>query len=98
MLLCCLIHQATASASVFSYVDAWSSEATWGNQPIPAAGEMVVIPKGKVIVLDVSTPILDMILIDGRFYNNVRWSSTILSCFLKILCAVLYKAINETFY
>jgi hypothetical protein len=50
----------------------WSDPATWPNQKVPAAGEQVTIDSGKEVVLDVSTPALGGITINGklRFADN----------------------------
>lgn len=49
----------------FWYVDAWSSNFTWGGAAPPGEGEFVVVPQGQLLLLDESTPVLKMILIDG---------------------------------
>lgn len=49
----------------FQYVDVWSSKFTWGNKDPPTKGDMVVISKGQSVLLDVSTPILRLLLIKG---------------------------------
>ena len=50
----------------------WSDPATWPNRKVPAAGEKVTIERGKEVVLDVSTPALNGLSIDGklRFSDN----------------------------
>ncbi|KAK3532561.1 hypothetical protein QTP86_024146, partial [Hemibagrus guttatus] len=49
----------------FFYIDVWSSQYTWGGQSPPEAGSFAVITKGQTILLDVSTPVLKMLLIQG---------------------------------
>lgn len=49
----------------FCYVDLWSSRFTWGGDEPPREGEFVVIPRGQTLVLDVKTPILAYLLIQG---------------------------------
>ncbi|MCJ8746157.1 hypothetical protein PDJAM_G00138700 [Pangasius djambal] len=49
----------------FFYIDVWSSRYTWGGQSPPEAGTFAVITKGQTILLDVSTPVLKMLLIQG---------------------------------
>ena len=56
----------------FWYIDRWSSHFTWGcndtsveckNKPVDH--DIAVIPKGKTILLDETTPILSVLLIQG---------------------------------
>ncbi|XP_066121905.1 fibrocystin-L [Saccopteryx bilineata] len=49
----------------FLYVDVWSSNFSWGGNSPPEEGSLVVITKGQTILLDQSTPILKMLLIQG---------------------------------
>lgn len=42
----------------------WSNPATWGGA-VPAAGQAVTVPAGKVVLLDVSPPSLESLAIDG---------------------------------
>ena len=49
----------------FWYVDVWSSPFTWGGGPLPQEGDFVVIPRGQTLILDVKTPILGYLLIQG---------------------------------
>ncbi|XP_013209363.1 fibrocystin-L [Microtus ochrogaster] len=49
----------------FLYVDAWSANSSWGGNPPPEEGSLAVITKGQIILLDQSTPILKMLLIQG---------------------------------
>ncbi|XP_013405337.2 fibrocystin-L [Lingula anatina] len=49
----------------YFYVDRWSSRWTWGGQDPPVAGDFVVIQQGQSILLDVSTPVLKILLIRG---------------------------------
>src|SRR5215468_1662213 len=50
----------------------WSDAATWPNRKVPVAGDKVTIDAGKEVVLDVSTPPLNGVTIDGKlsFANN----------------------------
>uniref|UniRef100_A0A4W4EJY7 Polycystic kidney and hepatic disease 1 (autosomal recessive)-like 1 n=1 Tax=Electrophorus electricus TaxID=8005 RepID=A0A4W4EJY7_ELEEL len=56
---------AQTNHSDFFYIDVWSSRYTWGGESAPEAGMFVVITKGQTILLDVSTPVLKMLLIQG---------------------------------
>ncbi|CAG5956366.1 unnamed protein product [Menidia menidia] len=49
----------------FFYIDVWSSRFTWGGLTPPERGSFVVITKGQTILLDASTPVLKMLLIQG---------------------------------
>ncbi|XP_061189118.1 fibrocystin-L-like [Saccostrea echinata] len=51
--------------AAFSYLDVWSSPTTWVGGTLPEEGEMVVIQEQQTILLDVSTPVLGMLLIQG---------------------------------
>merc|ERR1712106_1067281 len=49
----------------FYYIDRWNSICTWGGTGTPLAGELIHITDGQTILLDTSTPVLKMLLIDG---------------------------------
>uniref|UniRef100_A0A8C4N325 Polycystic kidney and hepatic disease 1 (autosomal recessive)-like 1 n=1 Tax=Eptatretus burgeri TaxID=7764 RepID=A0A8C4N325_EPTBU len=49
----------------FSYVDVWSSPYTWGGRPPPEAGSLAVVGSGQTVLLDINTPVLKMLLIQG---------------------------------
>jgi hypothetical protein len=49
----------------FCYVDLWSSPFTWGGGPIPQEGAFVVVQKHQTLVLDINTPVLSFLLIQG---------------------------------
>ncbi|KAJ8273405.1 hypothetical protein GJAV_G00101260 [Gymnothorax javanicus] len=49
----------------FFYIDVWSSKYTWGGKSPPEAGTFAVITKDQTILLDTSTPVLKMLLIQG---------------------------------
>merc|ERR1719239_970897 len=52
-------------SSAFYYIDRWNSIFTWGGTGTPLAGELIHITDGQTIMLDTSTPVLKMLLIDG---------------------------------
>ncbi|XP_040289774.1 fibrocystin-L-like [Bufo bufo] len=56
---------ATMDNADFFYIDVWSSKYTWGGESPPDEGSMAVITKGQTILLDESTPVLKMLLIQG---------------------------------
>jgi hypothetical protein len=47
------------------YTDRWSAITTWGGNPPPRKGESVVIPFGQHVLLDVSPPLLQIIIVEG---------------------------------
>ncbi|XP_004640150.1 fibrocystin-L [Octodon degus] len=49
----------------FLYIDAWSSNFSWGGKPPPEEGSLAVITKGQILLLDQSTPVLKVLLIQG---------------------------------
>ena len=44
----------------------WSNPATWPNKKVPDAGDKVEIASGKDVILDVSTPALGGVTINGK--------------------------------
>ena len=49
----------------FEYIDRWSSRYTWGGAGLPGEGESVYIKINQTVFLDISTPVLNLILIEG---------------------------------
>ena len=56
---------ATEGPVVFEYIDRWSSRYTWGGGPLPQEGESVYIQSGQTVILDISPPVLNLLLIEG---------------------------------
>ncbi|KAJ9512732.1 hypothetical protein QJQ45_019041, partial [Haematococcus lacustris] len=56
---------ADSSAVLYQYVDLWSRATTWGGNPPPVAGDSVYIPPNVTVLLDVSTPVLGAVVLDG---------------------------------
>src|SRR5213075_2470405 len=50
----------------------WSDPATWPGGFVPAAGARVIIPAGRTILLDVVTPRLASLRIDGALVADDR--------------------------
>jgi G8 domain len=51
---------------VFRYCSYWSDPTTWGGEFAPITGDMVYIPKGLHLLVDVdSTPVLSAVLVEG---------------------------------
>ncbi|XP_060603397.1 fibrocystin-L-like isoform X3 [Ruditapes philippinarum] len=49
----------------FLYIDVWSSLFTWGGGPLPQAGESVIVSAGMTLLLDMDTPVLSFLFIQG---------------------------------
>ena len=49
----------------WSYINLWSARTTWGMEDPPRHGDSVVITAGEYIVLDISPPKLNLLLIYG---------------------------------
>src|SRR5579871_1406909 len=66
------IVQAQNSGTAAAKATKWSDPATWPNRKVPVAGDKVTIDAGKEVVLDVNTPPLNGLTINGKlsFANN----------------------------
>ena len=66
------IVQAQSPAATAAKATKWSDPATWPNRKVPVAGDKVTIDAGKEVVLDVNTPPLNGLTINGKlsFANN----------------------------
>jgi len=49
----------------FLYIDRWSAQATWGGEALPREGDSVYVPSGMTLLVDVSTPKLFSVIVDG---------------------------------
>ena len=57
---------AVANTSIYyDYIDYWSSKYTWGGLEPPMEGDSVHIQTGQIVFLDINTPVLNLILIEG---------------------------------
>ena len=54
--------------ALFLYIDKWSALTSWLNQEPPIAGDLVYIPDGQVILLDVFSPVLEAVIIEGALH------------------------------
>ncbi len=52
----------------FVYIDRWSDPDSWRGGVLPIAGDIVWIPEGQVILMDVNTPVLLFLLIEGDLH------------------------------
>src|SRR6202158_1060224 len=66
------IVQAQSPAAPAAKATTWSDPPTWPNRKVPVAGDKVTIDAGKEVVLDVNTPPLNGLTIEGKlsFANN----------------------------
>jgi len=65
-----------AEANDFWYIDRYSSPFTWGcnnSTCLPQSGDIVVVGEGQTLLLDMTTPILAVLLIDG---GTLIWDRT----------------------
>ncbi|XP_071944841.1 fibrocystin-L-like [Antedon mediterranea] len=56
---------ATQKNADYFYIDVWSSIWSWEGKHPPIAGQFVLVPAGQTLLLDIDTPILAMLLIQG---------------------------------
>src|SRR6516162_6322208 len=60
------IVQAQNSGAAAGKATKWSDPATWPNRKVPVAGDKVTIDAGKEVVLDVNTPALGGVTVNGK--------------------------------
>src|SRR5215510_6379033 len=60
------IVQAQSPAATAAKATKWSDPATWPNRKVPVAGDKVTIDAGKEVVLDVNTPALGGMTVNGK--------------------------------
>ena len=59
--------------TLFQYIDRWSSPYTWGGEGLPREGDSVLIQQGQVVFLDIDTPVLNLILVEGELvFEDLR--------------------------
>ena len=56
---------AATHGHLFLYIDRWSDPNTWGGEAPPREGDSVHVPKGQVLLVDVSPPPLYTIIVEG---------------------------------
>ncbi len=54
------------SFASYQYIDLWSRNSTWGGKALPDEGATVVIPYGITVLLDVSPPVLYVLVLEGN--------------------------------
>jgi hypothetical protein len=56
----------STQGKVFTYVNLWSSDVTWGGEFAPLEGESVYVPSGLNLLVDAdSTPVLNAVIVEG---------------------------------
>jgi hypothetical protein len=70
---------------LYQYIDKWSSLTSWRNREPPVAGDMVWIPDGQVISLDVKTPVLTFLLVEGELHFDRNYDVSIDSTYILLL-------------
>jgi hypothetical protein len=55
-----------------SFTRYWSNASQWPNQTLPKAGDSVTIPYGWNIILDLSPPALNYVLVNGLLYFEFK--------------------------
>src|SRR6185295_13519446 len=60
------IVQAQSPAATAATATKWSDPATWPSRKVPVAGDKVTIDAGKAVVLDVNTPALGGVTVNGK--------------------------------
>jgi len=58
-------NNAVLKTAPFVYGYKWSEDDTWGGDFAPIQGDTVYVPEGMVLVVDQSTPQLQLILVEG---------------------------------
>jgi hypothetical protein len=67
----------SSDSSKYLYIDRWSALTSWKNQEPPIAGDLVWVPEGQVIMLDVNTPVLNSVLVEGSLYFDTQKDVTL---------------------
>ena len=70
---------------LYQYIDKWSALTSWRNREPPVAGDMVWIPDGQVISLDVKTPVLTFLLVEGELHFDRNYDVSIDSTYILLL-------------
>lgn len=65
-----------ASKVYFRYIDRWSAPTTWQYGEIPLDGDTVWVPAGQSVLVDVTPPPLNLVLVEGEmiFDNRGRFT------------------------
>lgn len=61
-----------ASSVYFRYLDRWSAQTTWQYGELPAEGDTVWVPVGQSILVDITPPPLNIVLVEGEMVFDNR--------------------------
>ena len=74
------------STVFWRFLDRWSHLTTWLNNEPPGDGDSVVVPEGQSILVDVSTPVLFLVLVQGTMiFDKAQPSLTFDASYVVIL-------------
>ena len=66
-----------AGSFTYQYVDLWSRRSTWGGNLPPVDGDSVYIPAGTNVMLDVSPPRLNLVVVEGNLVFDTSVNANI---------------------
>ena len=88
-------HSISSDSAVYLYIDRWSALTTWLNQEPPVAGDLVWVPEGQVIMLDVNTPVLSALLIEGSLYFDTERDVTLDAYYIFVKGGIMQVGTHE---
>eukprot|EP00607_Mallomonas_marina_P005433 CAMPEP_0182439766 /NCGR_PEP_ID=MMETSP1167-20130531/86632_1 /TAXON_ID=2988 /ORGANISM="Mallomonas Sp, Strain CCMP3275" /LENGTH=3836 /DNA_ID=CAMNT_0024633535 /DNA_START=462 /DNA_END=11972 /DNA_ORIENTATION=- len=91
-------HAISSDDAKFLYIDRWSDVSSWKNEEPPVEGDLVWVPEGQVIMLDVNTPVLAGLLIEGSLYFDTEKDITLDSTYIFVKGGILQIGTHEAPY
>lgn len=82
----------------YLYIDNWSALTSWRNQDPPVEGDFVWIPDGQVLLLDVKTPVLTFLLVEGDLYFDRNQDVSIDSYYIFVFGGYMEVGTDEQPY
>ena len=58
------------SVEDYQYIDVWSSPSTWLDGLLPVEGDLIVVPEEETLLIDIDTPVIKMLLINGTYSSH----------------------------
>ena len=80
------------------YADRWSDTATWGGESLPREGDLVVVPEGMTLLVDVSTPVMSSVIVRGALIFADEADMTFDTFFLMVVGGKLQIGLPEDRY